>query len=125
MPVRNVCECDNPPGGTVACEPHQMAICIVKDGVARGECLDPPDTGDDGETSLANWALAQVSGDYRSAETRIPLSALAVLFEGKFDRATGEVVTFSIPESVSEAIETLAAKLLRAAEGEEQNAICG
>lgn len=41
MPVRNICNCDNPPGGVQVCDPHQIAVCGTIDGVVYRDCITP------------------------------------------------------------------------------------
>ena len=102
MAVRNICNCHTPPGGSVECEPHQMAVCSVIDGVAHRQCLDAPLKGSD--TALANWALSHITGVKRLTRAPIAISDLQLLLEGKFERSENEILTFSLPESVATAV---------------------
>ena len=99
MPVKNVCECSNPPGGQIACEPYQMAICGVINGVIRRECLDPPTEGS--PAVLANWVLSQISGENRFTGSEITVADLSTLNSGTFTSPNGEVVNFTIPEDMA------------------------
>src|SRR5215213_10003793 len=99
MPVKNVCDCYDPPGGSVVCEPHQMAICVVANGVARRECLSPLATED--IAALVNWTLAAVTGIRRSETEPVHPQYFEVLAGGRYRRPDGAVVTFTLPESVA------------------------
>lgn len=113
MPVKNICDCHNPPGGRAVCEPHQMAFCVVINGVARRECLDPPRAE---SATLARWALSHVLG-YRYTGT-IDSYDLQVLTHGVFERADGAIVTFTLPEFVKRAVQSLIAEIEEEGEGE-------
>lgn len=103
MPVKNVCSCPNPPGGTVTCEPDQMAICIVLDGEARRECQDPPLGSSHAE--LVDWAVQQVTEGRVSFQTRE--ADLLMLTSGSFERPDGSLVTFALPEGIRDAVSLL------------------
>jgi hypothetical protein len=105
MTVSNSCDCPNPPGGRAVCAPHQVAICIVLDGVARQECHNPPSSTD--ATLLVNWALTKVIGTARLPDEGINASDLQTLLAGNFERRTGERVTYAFPATVTEAIHRL------------------
>ena len=105
MAVKNVCDCPDPPGGRVECEPHQMAACAIVDGVAQRVCLDPPSGG--GARELVNWALQEITGVSRSPTDRIEGAELQTLLGNRFVRSSGAVVTFSLPETVVNAVELL------------------
>lgn len=109
MPVSNSCDCPNPPGGRVVCEPDQIAICIVKDGVALQQCHNPPSATS--ATAIVNWTLTEITGVLHAADAKVDLPALQMLMAGTFDRESGEKVTFSCPESVRQAIQTKMAEL--------------
>lgn len=108
MATKNICDCPQPPGGSVACEPDQLAICRVRDGVAQGECIDPPD----GMGGLAhvtpnsarqyhNWALEHITGQRRSRWDPITPYDEAILRDGVYrNYATGEEVRFRLPEEL-------------------------
>ena len=36
----HICPCPNPPGGSIACRPDQLAICAMEDGELRSGCVD-------------------------------------------------------------------------------------
>ena len=104
MPVKNVCKCPHPPGGSIECEPHQMAICGVINGVVRRECLDPPDFRD--TENLANWALGKITGQVRGEESESIFKdeELRNLKHGFFRRPNGEQVKFTFPEGLKQAV---------------------
>jgi hypothetical protein len=120
MAVKNVCDCAQPPGGRVSCEPHQMALCIVQDGRAEYQCLNPP-----GSTPMARllgalvgrslveprklieWALVCVTGmEYRLAGVD-PLRDVHILVQRSYLRPGGALVTFALPASISNALDSL------------------
>jgi hypothetical protein len=107
MPVKNICDCHNPPGGSVVCEAHQMAICIVINGVARRECHDPPSTGN--ATRLVNWALSHITGRDRAPEAAVSTTELRALDRGQVEVEFSQraFVTFALPENVVAAVRTL------------------
>lgn len=37
--TQNVCDCPDPPGGQTSCEPHQVAICRVRNGKVYASCV--------------------------------------------------------------------------------------
>lgn len=109
MPVKNICNCNNPPGGTVVCEPDQLAICIVNNGIAQRECIDSPDDLRDlssltpGErVRYLNWALSNITGEIRRLSSSISNEDLAILSQGHYHNdATGDIVTFSLPDALN------------------------
>jgi hypothetical protein len=105
MPVKNICDCDNPPGGQAVCEPHQMAVCLVLKGVARRECLSPPRTGN--RLTLINWAWTQVDGVPRPSNAVIHSAQLGILKTGKLVRNDGAIVNFALPKSIVRAVTEL------------------
>ena len=115
MPVKNVCDCHNPPGGSIVCEPHQMAICGVIDGVVRRECLDPPSGGTPIE--LVSWALNQIAGEARPAEAPITAEDLHILTDGTYQNPDGTIVNFLVPENVIMAITSVVTSLKKIDDG--------
>ena len=107
MPVKNTCDCHNPPGGRVVCEPDQMAICIVLNGHPWQECRNPPSIEGTAAVVLVNWALTEVIGSYRANDASIDGSELQMLLAGTFERDSGEMVTFALPEGIRSAVRTL------------------
>ena len=109
MPVKNTCKCEDPPGGTVECEPDQLAICIVRNGVAQKGCMDPPDDLRDLAALTAgqsrryfNWALTQITGQLRWSSNPISNEDIAILAQGSYQNlVTGDVVTFSLPAELT------------------------
>lgn len=90
-----------PPGGQVVCEPHQMAVCIIQNGQARQQCLDPIKTNS--STALVNWAISQITGELKFFQAPITNQEIAFLTQGQ--HSTMELnVTFSLPESVKNAL---------------------
>jgi len=110
MPVRRICNCHNPPGGTVTCEPHQTAMCFVLDGEARRECYDTPPSGTHAE--LVDWAVAQITEGSVSFQTRE--AQLLMLSQGYLERPDGTIVTFALPDSIQNAVASLVGDVLKA-----------
>ncbi|MCZ4408347.1 hypothetical protein O3Q51_05975 [Cryomorphaceae bacterium 1068] len=98
--MNNVCECPNPPGGKVVCEPHQMAVCIVENGQQIQRCLDPVTTYD--SVSLVSWALEEITGEFKKA-LEISSQDLLTLVKGEY-HTQEKSVKFHLPESVSSAV---------------------
>lgn len=109
MPVKNIIECNNPPGGQIVCEPNQIAVCGVIEGVIRRECLDPPSGGS--PTSLINWTLGKITNEYRNADTAISINDLHTLSSGSYTSPTGDVVKFIIPSDMAAMVRLLLSKL--------------
>jgi len=109
MPVKNVCDCPNPPGGTFSCEPHQMAICFVLDGRVRRECRDQPLSGS--HADLVNWAVDLITEGRVSFKTREV--ELLMLSQGSFERLDGARITFTLPEGIQSAVATLAGEVMK------------
>src|ERR1700694_1852442 len=96
----NSCECPRPPGGRVNCGPNQLAICRVKDGEVKSECIDPPVSFTklppyDRRRSLArnNWALQIITGVQRTRSQELSDQERQILVRSRYrnDR-TGEIV---------------------------------
>ena len=109
MPTRNICNCPHPPVGTVSCEPDQLAICRVRNGVAERECFDPPD-GMDSTSNLSpaeakrylNWSLQHITGHHRYSWDPISPSDEAILRQGVYHNVTtGEEVGFRLPDELN------------------------
>jgi hypothetical protein len=109
MATKNTCSCPQPPGGTISCEPEQLAICRVKNGVAKGDCIDPPE----GMDSIANldptearryynWALQHITGQQRTPFEPISRSDEVILNRGNYrNMTTGEEVRFRLPDELN------------------------
>lgn len=96
MPVKNVCDCDNPPGGQARCEPHQMAVCRAVAGQCLTECRDPPRNAIS-RIEIEAWAYAVITGE--RVVSPLPRAARAILARGRYvNPDTGEVVTFTLPK---------------------------
>jgi len=105
MPTKNICEFPDRSGGHVGCEPNQMALCRVLNGIAHGECLNPPPSASG--RALVNWALSRITGTWHSTSATIPDFELETLEAGKFKRAGGAIVTFALPDHIKSAIAKL------------------
>jgi len=105
MAAKNICEFHGRSSGRVVCEPDQMALCMVLSGIAHGECLGPPLSASG--SMLVNWALSKVTGTWHSPNVAVPDNMLQILEAGKFKRAGGAKVTFTLPDSIKTAIAKL------------------
>jgi hypothetical protein len=110
MPVKNICKCPNPPGSTFTCEPHQVGICFVLDGVARPGCHDQPLSGS--HADLVDWAVGLITEGRVAFQTRE--AELLMLSQGHFERPDGTLITFALPESIKSAVATLVGEALKA-----------
>ena len=105
--AKNICNCPNPPGGTVRCEAHQMAVCAVINGEAHYRCLDPP-KGIVDSVGLATWAIQEIAGvKKRTPGFTLNLDdELNILASGKY--SSGEIrINFNLPENIKKAVEEL------------------
>ena len=104
------CDCPKPPGGQINCPPNQMAVCRVVNGVAVGDCIDPPsfahDTSgvvtpearDSEARFLRKWAYTEITGLQPASRQALLPSELAILKSGIFeDPSRGLRVTFTLP----------------------------
>ena len=107
--AKNICSCPHPPGGTVECSANQMALCIVKDGVARHLCIDPIETSE--AIKLTNWALTLITGELHDAYKRISEADFAMLRSGTF-RSEKISVNFVLPNYILENIDELQSALM-------------
>jgi hypothetical protein len=92
-------------GTHAVCEPDQMAICRVLNGIAQGECVSPPSSAN--SRALANWALSKITGRWHPISANVPDIELTILEKGKFKRAGGTIVTFALPDRIKTAIAEL------------------
>src|SRR5688572_19629807 len=100
--MSNTCHCPTPPGGQVVCETHQLAVCIIEDGQARMQCLDPIKT--DNSLTLVNWALSQITGEVRAQFSIIDNRETSLLAQGRYWVLNKEV-TFSLPPKLKDAVQ--------------------
>ena len=98
--AENSCDCQDPPGGRITCEDHQVAICKVTQGKVYGECNTPPSSAKT-KHELEAWMLSELLQtpirlgdiDQRSEYQRI-------LSEGIYTNPkTGEKIRFKLPIS--------------------------
>jgi len=89
------CNCPDPPGGGISCEPGQLAICRVTGFGCHGECHAPPRGLVNDIRNLRAWSFSVISG--RRFQPLGPQEE-AILDRGVYrDPITGEVVRFSLP----------------------------
>lgn len=104
MPVKNICPCDLPPGGQTICEPHQLAICFVSNGVANKQCIDPPINTN--AVALCNWTISEVTGVARNPINAINSSEVQMLESGRCVIGN-QTINFSLPPSIQAALAQL------------------
>ncbi|HVI43415.1 MAG TPA: hypothetical protein VM802_01030 [Chitinophaga sp.] len=97
----NRCNCPLPPGGQVVCERNQMAICIVRNGQAIHQCLDPGSIK--GDAALLNWALAQITGRESLRTNSVHPPDLQMLTKGTY-RDGKTMVNFSLTQDMQDAL---------------------
>ena len=100
----------NPLRGVV-CEPGQMAIRRLLNGVAHDECVNLPSSAS-GE-ALVKRALSRIIGAWHNASVSVSHAELKILEDGKFKRTGGAIVTFRLPDRVRAAVEELRLKSTR------------
>jgi hypothetical protein len=81
-----------------------MAVCIVLDGLARQQCLDPVKTVS--STALVNWSISQITGRSRASESLITDQEIAFLTKGRH-RVLNANITFSLPASIKVALQEI------------------
>lgn len=110
---KSVCDCPNPPGGQAVCEGHQIAICRIKDGKLRTECINPPQEvvahaiESHDLRVLREWALSEVLGADRDQFEEPVLIAKGDRTLRFTHRRSGEQVNISMPALVTQ--DTIAA----------------
>lgn len=105
--AENSCDCQDPPGGRIKCEDHQVAICRVSGGKVYGECKTPPKSATKG-TALNAWALSEVLGTpvksvdvEKKADIKSKSELQLILSEEQYTNTkTGEVTTFRFPKNM-------------------------
>ena len=105
--MSNVCQCPNPPGGTVQCSDEQLAICSYKDGQIFSGCFDRPEPikaiSDKNEKNLAlaNWVLSEITGAERSIDQPIESELVELLRSGSHTNPqTNELMRFALPKDL-------------------------
>jgi hypothetical protein len=105
MPINNVCNCPHPPGGQVVCEPNQMAVCIIVNGQARQQCLNPPDEINNA-LALVTWALSEITIERKRSYSSITNQEIRILASGEYN-FNNISVTFSLPQKIKTALEEI------------------
>jgi hypothetical protein len=96
MPVKNRCQCPQPPGGIVECEPNQVAMCIIENGNARHVCASPPSGSD---ATKITWLYQTITGIPKAADEISTVDRIT-LASGFFMRDNGISVNFSLTEEI-------------------------
>lgn len=98
--MSNTCYCESPPGGSITCPEGQIPICRVRGGEAHSYCL--PAREDLSGLELTAWFLSHLVGqEVTTGEVMARKDLAAAVSEGRFEnKETGEIVTFTIPQSL-------------------------
>lgn len=95
MAAKNICECENPPGGTTECDINQTAYCIVQDGKVRHICVTPK--GENNRRQLVS-VFAFVTGKKPKRPDVLTYRMLDILRQGRYqDRTEDVIVNFNLP----------------------------
>ena len=105
MPVRNTCNCPNPPGGVVECSKEQMALCIIEDGIVRRICQDV--VRDKNDLTIVNFALSVITGVKRLSYSTVSESDIRLLRSGEYSEGSNLEVTFSLPEAIIKSLDNI------------------
>ena len=97
MPVKNVCHCDNPPGGGGECEHDQLSICRNDGSDCRHECRTRPARVST-EAELKSWAFEVITGKASRGPGGLTASEQALIRSGRYVSPDGTVHTFELPE---------------------------
>lgn len=89
----------------MVCEAHQMAFCIIRNGIPYPRCIDPKRYLDD--VALVNWALSLIKEQTRSQTQSISHEDFQILRSGEYSEGTRYQVTFSLPMSIKTAINNI------------------
>lgn len=95
MPVRNVCHCDVPPGGSHECEAHQLSLCMTVAGQCRHECRDPPESVKNAE-QLHVWTFQQVTGQLTEQPAGLAPAEQALVQRGRYESPQGFTINFQV-----------------------------
>ncbi len=94
------CYCENPPGGSITCPEGYVPFCSVRGGAAHTYCLPIPEAISG--LALTAWFFSHLVGrEVTTGEAMTRTDLHAALLDGRFvNRETGEIVRFTIPESI-------------------------
>lgn len=87
---KHTCNCPSP-GGTVQCEPGQLAMCSRIGGKIKASCTTPPKNTSG--VALRNWILHQVTQKSRRPNQHLDNQDLLVLRNKKY-QSGGDETTF-------------------------------
>jgi len=99
--MSKVCNCPHPPGGSIECEEDQLGICGVVDGRAKRACVKVANLSG---LDLVNWAINEITQSIRSSRSAIKTVDIEMLNNGSYSNSAGEIVTFSLPQSIKDAV---------------------
>ena len=94
MAAKNICECENPPGGAAVCEPEQTAFCVVKNGVPRQYCKTP--SGRNNEEKL-KFIFTSITGVKVPRRNSLPTTVISFLKGDRYVTGMGTIITFKLP----------------------------
>ena len=98
MAVKNICDCDFPPGGQAVCEPHQIAVCAVINGIAHARCIDPPSGAS--ELGLLNWSIGVINNVPRNLTVPVSAADIQMLMSSGYT-VDNISIRFKLPELIS------------------------
>lgn len=98
--AENSCDCQDPPGGRITCEDHQVAICKVTEGKVYGECKTPPSSAKT-KRELGAWVLSELlQKPIRIGDIERQSEYQRILSEGIYTNPkTGDKIRFKLPTS--------------------------
>jgi hypothetical protein len=98
--AENACDCEDPPGGRIKCEDHQVAYCRIKEGKVDGECKTPPESAKT-TNELGAWVLSELlQMPIRPENVNRRSEYQKILSEGRYTNPkTGEIIRFELPRS--------------------------
>lgn len=98
--AKQICNCANPPGGRVTCEPDQIAICRVDvHGEVDAECVDiPKGPIRTDRIRFYSWVLELVTKRRRIASVALSAVERQIIGSGYYESPTGDRVQFLLPQ---------------------------
>ena len=96
--AENICECPDPPGGSIRCEDDQVGFCNLEKGKIKGACITPPPTQTKG-MALEAWVLSELFKKRITTQMIQEDKQLQVILKDEtfIDPLTGAKTRFSLP----------------------------
>jgi len=105
--MSNTCNCPTPPGGSITCNPDQLAVCGLVNGQIVSGCFDRPGHAsliadeEERKVVLTNWVLSVVSGIPREDYDPVLPEEYEALKRGEVRAPDGSVVRFTMPDDLN------------------------